>query len=809
MSTAQEAPEHAEHTQATAQAGGRERARQGRRGPGDGGADALPGPRRPRWRAAAGWLPAAFTLLLVAGWLRRFGVSPGDMVVFAGYIAIAVTLPGTLLYRALTGRSRHLAEDLAAGTALGYAVEVLTYIAARWAGAPRLFLIWPVATIGAFLLVPALRRHWRGGTTRLPLWWSWSAAAIAGLATLASSAEIFHAHPVGGGGATTPDVHMLFHLALTNEVRHHVPPVVPWVAGEPLRYHWFACAEMAATRWATGLSPETLLYRLSMLPMMAAFPVLLAALAYRLSGRRWTGPAVLVITYLLVSPAPAAWTSLLDSSLLSQANRFAWLSPSQTFGTLLFGALMLVLVRALRVPRGVQGAAPWATVAVLMAAVMGAKATYLLMLLCGLLAVAAKDLLRHRFARRRGLPVHGPWVSRPVAIALGLTAAFTVFAQLVLFGGASQGMEVAPGATLRFIATQTLPDFAQLDGQGVVQTLVTSAVTLLIVALGWVCVWSGLTGFARRPRLLADPGILLVLTVGFAGIGALLVLSSLGLSQFYFARGSYPYAALAAVCGMSVLLPVPLRARPAGGRRRQRRVPPAHAAALGALALGTLLAVALPVKGTPAPFVLLCEAVIAAGLLAGGIRSLGRPGALSLMAIVLCALTLPATVRRTAHDLAVVWSPDRSGYAGQEPISDGGLEAARWLRDHSRPDDLVATNAHCVHPAPARCNNQHLWISAVSERRVLVEGWGLTETANSMGTPGDYPYTPFWDRRRLADNDAVFHDPSARALSRLRRHHGVGWLFADASAGRIAPDLARLATLRFQRDDCSVYELPR
>jgi len=143
-------------------------------------------------------------------------------------------------------------------------------------------------------------------------------------------------------------------------------------------------------------------------------------------------------------------------------------------------------------------------------------------------------------------------------------------------------------------------------------------------------------------------------------------------------------------------------------------------------------------------------------------------------------------------------------------VPDGGVIAARWLRDHTSPDALVAVNAHCRRPA-GRCDNRHFWISAYAERRILVEGWGYINGANSraalIGTPGILGTVPFQQPQRLADNDAAFLNPTAETVGKLRDAYGVRWLFADDRHPVRTTELGRFAALRFRAGHCWVYEL--
>ena len=116
------------------------------------------------------------------------------------------------------------------------------------------FLLWPIATIAGFLAIPRLRVHWRGDGTRAPIWWSWSLAAMLAFLLAFSAVTFFGSHPLVG--SATPYLDMTYHLALVGELRHHVPPAIPYVVDVPLAYHWFFYADAAATSWATGISPS-------------------------------------------------------------------------------------------------------------------------------------------------------------------------------------------------------------------------------------------------------------------------------------------------------------------------------------------------------------------------------------------------------------------------------------------------------------------------------------------------------------------------------------------------------------------------
>lgn len=313
------------------------------------------------------------------------------------------------------------------------------------------------------------------------------------------------------------------------------------------------------------------------------------------------------------------------------------------------------------------------------------------------------------------------------------------------------------------------------------------------------CVWAGLLGVPARRAVLRDPGMLLLLGIGAGGVGGVVLLGHPSASQYYFLEGARPYLSIASVAGMAVL-----------GRER------GFGAAKWWVALGAGLAVAarallgpdMPVHGLfplVLPYlVLVVVAVVAVLALRRGsvafVPQRERRGSVAVAAVaLLTGYALPVTLTQGV-------GPSSHGAAAPpvRMVPEGALEAGRWLRDHSSPDDVVATNAHCRPVGWKVCDSRHFWVSAYSERRVLVEGWAYAQSTMSRSEPFGTSYLalPFADQARLAANDAVFRQPSAENVARLVREYGVKWAFTENGAA-----LDSFATLRFRSGQCSVYEL--
>jgi len=729
-------------------------------------------PDRRRRLPSGGWVPVALLAVAAVAVLRHFGVPDQEIGAFAGYIGIGVMVPGVLLWRALGPGGGSLPADLAAGLALGYAIEVLVYIPARAAGVPLAVLAWPVLTIVTFLLVPRLRRHWRGDGGRVPLWWAWAMSGIVGYLVAWSARQFFPVHGLTWPGYAAPYVDMPYHLALLGELKHHVPPTFPAVLGERLSYHWFVYAEMAATSWVTGIEPQTLLYRLSALPMLAATAVLVPAIAWRVTGRPWAGVAAILVT--CFTCAPEAYRG--DADLFSTGSIFgAWLSPTQNFGAALFAPVVLSLVAFLRSGRG-----RWGAVSILLLALTGAKATFLPLVLGGLGLVLAVRLLVDRRPHRAA--------STGVVIA----AVCLLIAQFVIFGRGSQGMAIEPLDSIRWVwRTATGVTEAQAAALGAGPLLALTGLYLACVC----CAWAGLAGLSRRAELL-DPAVLLLIGIGAAGIAAVLVLGHPAVSQFYFLAGARPYLSIAAVAGIAALF------------RRQRAAWPV---AVGAAALGAWLITmvagrlgpVVPLRPRSALPVLQCYLLL--GLVCLILWLLlalwRRPAALVVVALA-TGYTLPAMIDRVVGPLGPPGSY-------RPTIPRGALEAGRWLREHSGPDDVVATDGHCRPVRSPYCDSRHYWVSAYSERRVLVEGWAYAESTLSRAPLAEVSYLSldFADPARLVANDAAFLSPSAENIGRLAQKYRVKWLFVDESRKEISPELGRFARLRFRSGACSIYQI--
>jgi hypothetical protein len=141
----------------------------------------------------------------------------------------------------------------------------------------------------------------------------------------------------------------------------------------------------------------------------------------------------------------------------------------------------------------------------------------------------------------------------------------------------------------------------------------------------------------------------------------------------------------------------------------------------------------------------------------------------------------------------------RDGHQWADPVTARRAGAARWLRAHSAPTDVVATNWH---------SSLSFWINAYSERRTLVGSWNYAPRAvdESRRLNVNAARVPFWDPALLEANDAAIYAPSGERIAWLRSR-GVRWILVVRAAGQESPELARYAVLRRVEGDVVLYQI--
>jgi hypothetical protein len=704
----------------------------------------------------------ALCFLLV---LRSSGVSGRAVLLFLAAQAFGYAFPGMLTWRVLRGGRDPGIVDLVFGTITFHALSVPWYLLVRWAGVPH--LVWALPIVAIVVAAVIGRRQGLGliASEPMPAWCAWNGAAaiIVGITLIGVQLPVASGRGVRWQGTDNP-----FLLSLAGELKHHLPAVMPFVTGVRLDYHWFTFADIAGGSWLGGQELDLLVFSLMPLALLAIGLASFGLLGWRLTGRPAAGVVAVWLAVLVGSVNPLGGFDgyVTDSTFL----RILWtVSVTQGYAQVLTVGLMYVVVDLLR-GRGGQPWVLWGLFVVTSFVISGAKSSFIPVVGAGVLLTVVVAWRK----RRRWKPV----------LLMGLVlAAELVFAQVVLFGGASQGLKFGPRASVERVATYG--GIAELGPRGLV-------VMVVFLLVGWFLPMIAIGVWAlrsERHRVVDDLVPYWVLGMVVSGVLAALLMTHPGLSQYSFLRAGLCFGYLGVAAGLVRLWElVSPRVRWAG----------VLAVPLGIETCIRLRAWTHPVTSPDGVHDLeralgatLVVVVLVAAIAAVGAR---RGGRVAASLLVTGAFTVGMGATRTV-DLANALGEPRPGAVdiGISDIPAGGIQAARFVRDQSDPSAIVATNAHCRFPAKGPCVTTAHWMSAWTERRFVVEGWGYTPIANASGdTMGAVVTSPFWDPALLALNDRVFLHPSAEALAALQRRFPVQWLLVDT---RFRADLAGLEQL--------------
>ncbi len=124
-----------------------------------------------------------------------------------------------------------------------------------------------------------------------------------------------------------------------------------------------------------------------------------------------------------------------------------------------------------------------------------------------------------------------------------------------------------------------------------------------------------------------------------------------------------------------------------------------------------------------------------------------------------------------------------------------------WLRKNSSPNDVLVSNRHCVGPEENNpCHARIFALSALAERRVLIEGWSYTTCPLSEPL-----INSFWNDELFSLNQKVVLDPDTQSINEISRY-GVKWVVID----RLRPaaqDFSDFASLEYKKGDMEVWKL--
>lgn len=609
--------------------------------------------------------------------------------------------------------------------------------------------------------------------------WAWLVSCLVTIWSFLGFAATQNRPP----GTSTMFTDLYWHLGIVAELKRSVLPEVPQADVGRLNYHWLSDAYMAAGSLGSRASATDTALVLWCLPVVALTFGLCLVVGRRLSGSCLCGGVAAILLAAPAAISPLGWLAAGPSRV------FLWLSPSQIFG-LVFTLFMTYLL--IPVLRGERLTIPTGVLLVVTAVLCAGSKSSILPVFLGGAVLTGVLFVRSRAARRGALVVMA-------ACGLGLAVA------MPLFAGGSAGSKIRLLSSFRRSAAYqryTGVHPALDHGSFVMPYLATGEVMAIVVALlvlmgvqyGYAAVALNLGETWRR-----DPLPVFLIACFTASLAAHLLIDHTGMSQVYFPMGALPLLALLAGWGIEAAW-VPT------AQHRGRYALLAGGFTAGGLAVflsRILSGSALPEQASiPSSMAWGCGGLVVA--LAVCLWLTRRVPAFGIGILMGAAVVNPLIgTLTTAGFLAGAPRPQTWTVTAPEG------EAAQWLRDHSGQHDLVATNVHCRNVVTAmHCDARAYWVSALTERRVLIESWGYTDEAQTAAGKGGIAAVnqPYQDQPLYRINEEVFNRPSAAGVSALREN-GVRYLFGDSRASVVSPDLPRYATLVHEQGSVRIYRI--
>ena len=523
-------------------------------------------------------------------------------------------------------------------------------------------------------------------------------------------------------------------LAQAGEITHHGPGIFPFVADAqvPLKYHWGA--------FSLG-SFFSLLGNFSLVVSIFKTQFILLGLLYlgllyftgKLIGQSWiAGIFAVALGGLTIYPTFPEF-----NEQIGLARPFISSSSMPQFTANIFAVLAIYFIYSFKNNKLPNTLNLLLFYVVSLAATLSKGPVGLLIVICALVYVAMQykeDLKRNIF-----------YLLLPTIIG------FIVGYSQITSSNSSNGKS---GTSLWLNPTDTIKLLT--DGYGLQLT----SISILIILLLFVTSFSPLklaifVSLKQKNAQIIWP---LIIT-SFAGICGMLLFEAWGESQLFLLYGAIPFIAIALA---------------ATAFYKETSLPTEK---LSLLFLG--------VAGQPLIFKLFSSFVPLASVLKTFLLWV-----LSIAVVWVIAFIFAKTNKKLVLSFLLVSSVgigmfsgltkfDQKAYSLPEhpySITLGTANIAEYLRNNSDPNDLIATNRHCAGLEESQtCTARQFALSALSERRVFLEGWSYTTCPLTEPISNQY-----WKEGNWKINQDFFTNPTVENWNTFSKS-GVDWLVVDTT----------------------------
>jgi len=661
-------------------------------------------------------------------------LGPLEAALAGATLLVAAMAPGAAVVRLLLPRSG-LFHLMILGMVVGLGLWSIGGFVSHLTG---LYVIRWVPSGAAICLWLVRRRRDPHGNRRTPLL-AVGGAVVAVLTLIPPVRVALATQPTSWTGWYSFYPDLPFQAAIASEGAARVAQDVPWVAGTPLSYTWAFHSAMGVWSSTSTVPAIDLVFQAWPVIFAILIPGLIAIVAWELTR----------IT-LVAAVAPVVYTlahGLALAPLAFQQLPLMPLSPTRDFGHLFM--LLVIMLLAKLLGRGSLRALSPAWLAALFLATFVATA-----------------------AKGSELPVMlGGVMATLFVLVVTRRAALSDLLATAVFGAA--GMV---GFMIAIPDTATARQFGwgpfTFLGEGTPHRELLSAAIIALLLGAIVAFWFTLA----RPGARVIPSLF----VGsmLAGVLGLALLNQSGGSQNYFWQAVEPIVAIALVWSGYLAI------------RRFGRV--TIIAAIG-VCLGAQIAAQSALDGVVVALAIVVLALIGAAVIVRVVSE--RGGSIDWRQVALIVLLLTQAAQLTTLPVGQVGG---SVSAATDPsaIESSQLAAFEYIRQNSSANDIIATNAHCRAGSLAQdCDPRHFILSAVSQRRVLVEGWSYTQNGPSRD----------WVHDQLVLSDGFITAPTTSQVAELK-DVGVRFVYVDTRLPW-SRDIDRFGELIYMSEWARVYRL--
>jgi hypothetical protein len=536
-------------------------------------------------------------------------------------------------------------------------------------------------------------------------------------------------------------------LAQAGEINHHGPRIFPFVADSqvPLKYHWGAFSLGSFISLLGSFSLVVSIFKTQFL-LLGLLYLGLLYFAGKLIGQSWIGGLfAVVLGGLTIYPSFPEFNDQIGLARLSIS------STSMTqFTANIFAVLAIYFIYSVKNKKLSNNLNFLILFIVTLTATLSKGPVGLLIVICAIMYV----VMQYKQDLKKNI----------IYIILPTLFGFIIGYSQITSSNSSNGKN---GTSLWLNPTDTFKSLT--DGYGLELSTKSILIFLLLFIISFAPL--KLAIFASLKQSNAQD-IWPLIVASFAGISGMLLFETWGDSQFFLLSGAVPFIAI-------------LLAASAFYKETT-------------ISTEKLLLLTLGVVGQPLIFKLLSSFVPSSNLLKTFLLWI-----LSVIVVWAIALVFARVNNRSAISYLLVASVGIGMFSGltrfdqkafslpEHPysISLGTASIAEYLRKNSDPNDLIATNRHCAGIEENQtCTARQFALSALSERRVFLEGWSYTTCPLAEPILNQY-----WKEDNWKLNQEFFANPTVENWSTFSKS-GVDWLVVDSTRPS-APGFTEVAEL--------------